>query len=576
MPTLSFPIKLLLAMMLVVGGVTVGTMYVTQQVVESAYREQFNRQFENHAFFFSQLQEARLSAIRGKCASIVKSVRLRSLIREYSTDPSGELATDCYNTTKDQLELGGIGGANVKCGLLDLKGEILPAPANFQLFALDQKRKVLMKALAAPEQQQIAYLEDNDNKDNPVQELIFSKIIDEGEVRGALVLAFDFPGFSRSDRRTQSKSGLVIDGHLHMAALNQSASEEVAAIIQKEPKETLNPEPIEFVFGSVPYLVFYRLLNPNSSFAPAYQVTLFSKSEPLAQQRNLRRQILASGAVALIGALLISLFLSHGLTAPIKDLVAGTAEIGKGNFSVHLPQRSGDEIGRLTQSFNSMAADLALKEKYRNVLDMVADKQVAEELLQGRITLGGETRDVSVLFCDIRGFTALTERMDPPEVIHMLNEHFTPLTRIVYKHHGVVDKFVGDLIMAIFGAPKSFGSDALNAASCAAEMIQERKKLNQTSPYQIEVGIGVASGQVLAGRMGSADRLNYTVLGERVNLASRLCSKAGRMEVVIDQTTAQKLGALASVEPTEELALKGFAAPVQAFKLLRIIQENKS
>jgi class 3 adenylate cyclase len=207
---------------------------------------------------------------------------------------------------------------------------------------------------------------------------------------------------------------------------------------------------------------------------------------------------------------------------------------------------------------------------------MVADKQVAEELLQGRITLGGETRDVSVLFCDIRGFTALTERMAPPEVIHMLNEHFTPLTRIVYKHHGVVDKFVGDLIMAIFGAPKSFGSDALNAASCAAEMIQERKKLNQTSPYQIEVGIGVASGQVLAGRMGSADRLNYTVLGERVNLASRLCSKAGRMEVVIDQTTAQKLGALATVEPTEELSLKGFAAPVQAFKLLRIIQENNT
>ncbi|MDB6039357.1 MAG: putative Adenylate cyclase [Verrucomicrobiales bacterium] len=578
MPTISFPLKLLLAMMLVVGGVTAGTMYVTQQVVESAYRDQFNRQFENHAFFFSQLQEARLSAIQGKCAAIVKSVRLRSLIREYASDPSGDLATDCYMTTKDQLELGGIEGSRIKFRLLDRKGAILPPPQIFQPLSLGQNSKVLAKALTSSDQQQIAYLEDNENQKNPVQELIFSQIIDQDEVRGALVLAFDFPDFSRSDRRTQSKSGLMIDGHLHMAAvtLTPAASEQVAAVIRKESKRVLNPEPLEFVLNSIPYLAFYRILNPNSSFPPAYQITLFSRAAPLAQQRDLRRQILSSGVVALLGALLISFFLSHGLTAPIKDLVAGTVEIGKGNFTIHLPQRSGDEIGRLTQSFNSMAADLALKEKYRNVLDMVADKQVAEELLQGKITLGGEIREVSVLFCDIRGFTALTEKMDPPEVIQMLNEHFTPLTRIVYKHHGVVDKYVGDLIMAVFGAPKSFGPDALNAASCATEMIAERKNLNETSPHTIEVGIGVASGQALAGRMGSADRLNYTVLGERVNLASRLCSKAGRMEIVIDQTTAQKLGSVGVVEPTEELSLKGFAAPVQAFRLISITQNIKT
>jgi class 3 adenylate cyclase len=576
MPTLSFPLKLLIAMMLVVGGVTAGTMYVTQQVVESAYRAQFNRQFENHAFFFSQLQESRLSAIREKCGAIVRSVRLRSLIREYSADPSPELATDCYNTARDQLELGGIDASQVKCRLLNRDGSIVPAPALFQAFPLAKISRALTKALHSTESQQSAYLETGAAEANRVQELIFSQIRDQDEVRGGIVLAFDFPDFTHSDRRTRSKSGLMIDGHLHIAALTQPARELVAGIIGKETKQVLNPEPLEVTLDGIPFLVFYRILNPNSSFPEAYQVTLFSRAEPLAQQKDLRRKVLASGAAALLGALLISLFLSHGLTVPIKDLVAGTNQISKGNFAVRLPERSGDEIGRLTRSFNSMAADLALKEKYRNVLDMVADKQVAEELLEGRITLGGETREVSVLFCDIRGFTGLTERMDPPEVINMLNEHFTPLTRIVYKHHGVVDKFVGDLIMAIFGAPKSFGSDALNAASCAAEMISEREKLNQSSRYKIEVGIGVASGEVLAGRMGSADRLNYTVLGERVNLASRLCSKAGRMEIVIDQTTARKISPLGVVEPMDELALKGFAAPVQAFKLLRITQEHET
>ena len=119
------------------------------------------------------------------------------------------------------------------------------------------------------------------------------------------------------------------------------------------------------------------------------------------------------------------------------------------------------------------------------------------------------------MFCDIRGFTALTQNMNPTEVIAMLNEHMTVLTRVVTEHHGVVDKFIGDSIMALFGAPKSYGDDALNAVRCAQQMMAERAKLNATSVYKIQMGIGLASGRVLAGNMGSADRSNYTVLGER-------------------------------------------------------------
>ncbi|MBM3840107.1 MAG: adenylate/guanylate cyclase domain-containing protein [Verrucomicrobia bacterium] len=144
------------------------------------------------------------------------------------------------------------------------------------------------------------------------------------------------------------------------------------------------------------------------------------------------------------------------------------------------------------------------------------------------------------------------------------------MTRVVYEHKGIVDKFVGDLIMAFFGAPKSSGNDSLNAARCALDMIRERERLNETSKYQINIGIGVASGPALAGNMGSSDRLNYTVLGERVNLASRLCGKAGRMEVVIDETTCQRLKDLAVTEALPELELKGFSARVQAYKLLQI------
>jgi Adenylate and Guanylate cyclase catalytic domain/HAMP domain len=172
-----------------------------------------------------------------------------------------------------------------------------------------------------------------------------------------------------------------------------------------------------------------------------------------------------------------------GLASPAdrcrsSDLVAGTTEIQRGNFAVQVPLRSRDELGHLAGSFNAMARELELKERVRSVLDLIADKDVAEELVSGRLSLGGELRDVSILFCDIRGFTAFTERMQPVEVVDFLNQHMTALTAAVYEHRGVVDKFVGDLVMAIFGAPKSYGNDAYNAVRCAQAMIAARERLN--------------------------------------------------------------------------------------------------
>jgi class 3 adenylate cyclase len=183
-------------------------------------------------------------------------------------------------------------------------------------------------------------------------------------------------------------------------------------------------------------------------------------------------------------------------------------------------------------------------------------------------------KQASVLFCDIRGFTALTEKMPPADVITMLNEHMTAMNRIVHQHYGMVDKFVGDLIMAVFGAPKSYGNDALHAVKCALKMIEERKRLNATTKYSFEVGIGVATGEMVAGCMGSDDRLNYTVLGDRVNLASRLCSKAGRTELLIDENTYRLLPEGFVAEATEPMPLKGFSVQVPAFRLLEMDKET--
>jgi len=224
-------------------------------------------------------------------------------------------------------------------------------------------------------------------------------------------------------------------------------------------------------------------------------------------------------------------------------------------------------MGRLAASFNAMAEGLALKERYRSVLDVVADRRIADELVRGRLELGGEPREVTVVFCDIRGFTARTEGMPPGDVVQLLNEHMTALARVVHAHQGVVDKYMGDALMALFGAPRSTSADAANAVRAAWEMVQAREELNRRSGRPIQVGIGVATGLVVAGCMGSADRLSYTVVGERVTLAARLCAQAGPMEIVIDDATRRALGGEADADLLPPQSLKGFSAPVVAYRV---------
>jgi class 3 adenylate cyclase len=300
----------------------------------------------------------------------------------------------------------------------------------------------------------------------------------------------------------------------------------------------------------------------------AYQVCLYSLGEARRAQSEMRWKILGAGVASLIGALLVSMLLSHGLSVPIRELVAGTQQIQKGNLQVQVRVRSQDEIGQLASSFNEMTIGLALKERYRKVLNLVSDEKVAHRLMNEEIKLGGELRFVSILFCDIRGFTALTEKMPPETVIQMLNEHMAALTSAVKAHNGVVDKFVGDMIMAVFGAPFSHGNDALDAAKCALDLLTARKELNRISRFNMEVGIGLATGDVVAGNMGSEQRLNYTVLGERVNLASRLCHEAAPGVALVDETTAAQVETSLSLEPAKIAPLKGFSSSIRAFRLM--------
>jgi class 3 adenylate cyclase len=474
-------------------------------------------------------------------------------------------------------------GSMISVAVVDRDGKfIVPRKQrpNFMLTGRAQNRNLFAgKPLAeSVKEQEIGYLPINKESDkSQLREMIVTPLVNEatGETLGALVLGFTVRDFGENEMYQFSDrtllSGIWLDGKIYSATIPDELRQPVAARVAEEVKLAETGESLDtVVVDGAPHRLFFKVLNPSSPFPPAVQVCLYSMREALAEQAALRNEVLGYGSAALLVGIGCILFLSHGFSKPVEELARATQLVRDGDFTVKVPVKTKDELGTLAMSFNEMTADLALKERYKTVLAQVTDKDVAEQLISGEMSLGGEVRQVSVLFCDIRGFTALTENMPPGEVITMLNEHMTAMNRVVHKHYGMVDKFVGDLIMGVFGAPKSYGNDALHAVKCALKMIEERKRLNETTTHSFEIGIGVASGEVVAGCMGSEDRLNYTVLGERVNLASRLCSKAGRTELLIDETTYKLLPEGFIAEATEPLPLKGFSSLVPAYRLTEV------
>jgi adenylate cyclase len=182
------------------------------------------------------------------------------------------------------------------------------------------------------------------------------------------------------------------------------------------------------------------------------------------------------------------------------------------------------------------------------------------------VRLGGTKRPVVILFSDIRGFTPMSEKMSPEDVAQLLREYFTEMVEIIFRHGGTLDKFIGDAIMALWGAPLSMEDDADKAMAAAIEMQRALVPLNEhwesSGKPRVNIGIGINFGEVFAGNVGSEQRLEYTVLGDAVNTASRLCSKADRGEIMISEPFYKRLKQPPQVEAREPIPLKGKSKPV--------------
>ena len=258
----------------------------------------------------------------------------------------------------------------------------------------------------------------------------------------------------------------------------------------------------------------------------------------------------------------------------VETLRRKMTAVCEGNLESHVPVVSNDEFGDLAAGFNAMVDGLRQERVIRGLFGRYVSPQVAEHAIEHGAIPGGQTVEATVLFADIRGFTSLAEQMPADALIALLNRYFTTMATVVTEHGGLVNKFGGDSLLAIFGMPLNPLDDhPARAVQAAVGMYFALQAFNDDQRRRgeppLHIGIGIATGTVVAGNVGSEDRLEYTVIGDAVNLASRLESMTKSVDAVVllSEQTARAVQAWATLRYIDEVAIKGKRDPVPVFSL---------
>jgi len=327
----------------------------------------------------------------------------------------------------------------------------------------------------------------------------------------------------------------------------------------------------------IPFISFISPVNTHDVTAGYILVTFSHETLDKALSDSIR-SILAATILMIALAIIISIIMSQRLSRPIHNLMNASKALGQGKLDVRISERRNDELGFLMSEFNKMADGLLEKSQVENAFSRYLDKNIARQILNDieNVKLGGKHQIGSVLFADIVGYTSISEKLSADETAQLLNEYFTYIEKASKLYSGTIDKYMGDCAMLVFGIPDKDERHAYNAIACAlliqkvvTELNTQRKK---NGLFAVDFRFGVNSGEMLAGNMGSANRMEFTVVGDAVNLASRLCSYSEPGEIIIssDLVNDKFVSENIMTEVYKPIHLRSKEYPIATYKVIDV------
>jgi adenylate cyclase len=346
------------------------------------------------------------------------------------------------------------------------------------------------------------------------------------------------------------------------------------------PASVLLATPLSFRINVLPKMLIVSLVITTLPLAMIGHVTLGQIQQIQTGRQSIENFISHMPAliwfllvVFMAAAVMLSIFMARSVSEPLQTFESAMETFRKGDLDASVPVCSNDEIGRTGEGFNSMVQEHRSLDSIRETFGRYLSAEVVNEILKspGGVELRGELREITILVSDIRGFTHTTELLQPAQVLEMINRYLEEMTDIIMKHGGTIDEFTGDGILVFFGAPTLVPDHCMRAVACALEMQSAMVGVNRSNLLlglpELQMGIGVNSGQLIVGNIGSEKRKKYGAVGSPINLAFRIQSEAEGGEVLVSPAVFHSLDGELVVEGTKQCSLKGIDQPIMLYRV---------
>lgn len=593
---INFHTKLFIVLGAVVCLSTMSILFILQETTKERIQENIKDKFESTRVALRHLQKLRAKFAIDTINNLTKSnAHFRSVLSTSSVSGDdmgfGEVGKEGVLLKEAYLRLYSIlpflsmyREADIFI-VTNAEGKLLFSKASLERFGDDLTNLCLFEELAEegvaadvwyPDMQKEYYFLIPTEKD-AVYQVIAKPIVFREEIHGVVICGdrIDKNTLSRIKRISEVDLVLYSTEGVHSSTLPAAQMQALTTYIKSSDYE-INRDVHETILENENFLSMPLPILAKARLEEGGFIVLKSLTKELEFVSKLRITLLSVGGVILLIAIGFSFFLSKGITKPVKKLSLAAKEIGKGQLETKVDIRTGDELEHLGDAFNGMVTGLKERDFIKSTFERYVSANVATEIIKNpdMLRLGGERKTLTIFFTDIGNFTNLSETLEPEDLVRDLNTYFRGMTAAILEHDGTIDKFQGDCIMAFWGAPVSQEDHALLACKAALrckDFLSYLEKMWVSFGYPPRTyRFGLNTGEVVVGNIGSSSRFEYTIIGDEVNLASRLegVNKYYGTQIIISEKTHVHIKDILITRELDVIRVVGKEKPVKIFELV--------